>query len=772
MFNFANLNDYEFELLCKDVMESILQIDLHTFPKGPDGGIDICDSQKNPQIIIQAKHYINSKYRDLFLALKKEIPKVQALSPKKYFVCSGLRLNKKQKNEIYELFKSYMEDCSHIIDSIELDDFLSEEENVEIVKKHYKLWLCSTSILSLLNNKNIFIDCEELICDIEKDISMFVQTSSYFEARKKLYQSGIIIITGAPGVGKSTISKMLLMHFAKEDFAVRYSTENSISDIKKVLSSDSKKKEIVLLDDFLGQHYLKIKDTKPNELKTLISFIKKNPNKKLILNSRITIIKEAIQTYIQFKSLMEENESNEYLIDLDKMSDLEKAQILYNHFYFNSLPREYFMQIKINENYLSLIKHKNYNPRIVEYVTKSTNYMKIPHNKYFKYVLGKFNNPEDVWRDEFRNRMEEPDRVLMNTLYSITDIGISVHVLEKAFNQRMRTSGQRETTLYTFKNIINRLGDSLLKFTEERGETKVQVINPSVNDYLRAELKPNINEQILIIEGATYIEQLYKVIKCEETRDLIIKKVISGELLKMHSLQNSPFYYYLEIVIDNNIYEEKIIENVKLSFERTYEHLSDEEGYSDIIQAAMSKKFIKFYHLTDILLNPNKMHYILQPIVYDRLPDIIEKYIERFKYRNSSVDEYEAVLGIFKNLVVEKLKYVVEEKVEEDAYEIISDRIDDYIDEYGDIDQDTLRSSVQERISDDIDYYLNDELSRFEDKLCVELDLFVSEDIISNINFNDAIDVAMQERNSDYNEDDHRSDWRSESDMIRYIFER
>jgi hypothetical protein len=43
MYNLYNLNDYEFELLCKDIMEIKLDCSLYTFPKGPDGGIDICD---------------------------------------------------------------------------------------------------------------------------------------------------------------------------------------------------------------------------------------------------------------------------------------------------------------------------------------------------------------------------------------------------------------------------------------------------------------------------------------------------------------------------------------------------------------------------------------------------------------------------------------------------------------------------------------------------------------------------------------------------------
>ncbi len=494
MFNLANLNDYEFELLCKDIMQAKLGCSLYIFPKGPDGGVDICDSKKDPDIIIQVKHYINSKYSDLIRSLKIEVPKVQKLCPKHYYICSGLKLTKRHKNEIFLLFQDYMEDCSYIIDSIEIDDYLSEHENIDIINKHYKLWLCSSSILSLLNNKNVFIDCEELICDIEKETSLFVQTNTYFQAKKKLQENGIIILVGAPGVGKSTISKMLLLYYANEGYAVRYTSDNDISSIKNALSIDPNKKEIILLDDFLGQHYLKIKDSQPNELKTLLSYVKKNPNKKIILNSRNTIINEAVQTYINFKALMDENRCNEYLIDLDKMSDLEKAKIVYNHIYFNNLPKEYILQIKNNKNYFRIIRHKNYNPRIIEYVTMENSYKKVLSNKYFEYIITKLDNPEDVWRDEFRNRLSEPDRVLINTLYTLTNTGVDISILEKSFNKRIRKELSIDTSINTFRNVINRLGDSLLRFTEERGKIKVAAINPSINDFVNADIFANVNE--------------------------------------------------------------------------------------------------------------------------------------------------------------------------------------------------------------------------------------------------------------------------------------
>lgn len=424
MFDLSNLNDYEFEILCKDIMQELLAEKLFTFSRGVDAGVDICDKKKKTTIIIQAKHYAGSTYSQLKSSLKKEVTKIQRHHPEKYFVCTSQSLTKKNKQEIIEMFDEFMPDISHVIDKNDINSFLEDEQNKDIVVKNYKLWLCTSNVLSLVNNQNVFIDCSELMLDIEEQIKFFVETQAYHDAIKRLHQDNIIIIIGAPGVGKSTVSKMLLLYYADKDYKVRYVTNNNISEIKRSLSLAPNKKEIVLLDDFLGQHYLNLKDSQPNELKTLISFVTRSKSKKLILNSRVTILNEAAQAYLTFKEIMDRYEQNKYLLDLDKMSPLEKAKILYNHLYFNGLPPEYLSQVKRNKGYLRIVNHVNYNPRVIEYVTQKHNYGTVPNGDYLQYIIRKLDNPEDVWKDEFRNRLDMSDRVLMNTLYSLSDTAV------------------------------------------------------------------------------------------------------------------------------------------------------------------------------------------------------------------------------------------------------------------------------------------------------------------------------------------------------------
>lgn len=633
MYNLYNLNDYEFEILSKDIMQKKLKVVLFRFPRGRDGGIDLCDNTLQSNIIIQVKHYRN--YNALKTALKNEANKVKKINPNKYYIITSYDLTRDNKKEIYELFKDFMLDDSHIIGGIEINDFLEKEENIDIVKRNFKLWLCASNVLSLICNQNIFIDCEDLMQDIEEQIKLFVETQAYHIANKKLHDNNIIIITGNPGVGKSTLSKMLILYWANQGYIVKYSSSNNLSDLKKSISIHPEVKEIILLDDFIGQHYLNIQENYPNEIKSLISYIERNKNKKIILNTRITILQEAINKYLNFEKLIQRQNSNIHLIDLNKMPVIEKAKILYNHIYFNKIEKEYFENIRNEQHYLHIVNHKNYNPRIIEFATNRKNYISIEPEHYYEYIMQKLNNPQDVWKDEFENRLDVSDRILMHILYSLTDTYIDKGVLEKAFNYAIKDLKQIDQSVNVFNNSLNRLSNSLLKQVVKDGKIQISVLNPSINDYIKNELLNNPAEQRRFLKYSLYIEQVNKIIKNLDIKMELEKMLITGEFLKFNVLKNNIYFYILKFILDTDIINKKIINIVQLAFEKSYEKIfssTSMEDYSELINKFI-KTYSEVYELREILLDENKIKWILEKLTLDDLIQVIQfiftKYIER-----------------------------------------------------------------------------------------------------------------------------------------------
>jgi len=773
MFNLEALNDYEFEILCKDVLENKLEVPLYTFAKGRDGGIDICDAKDKPTIVGQAKHYQRSSFNKLLSSLKKEIKKVNVIKPKQYYIFTSQSLTKENKNIIYQLFQEYMKDTSNVIDASEIDDFLSKAENEDIVRKNYKLWLCASDVLTLINNQNVFIDCDELLDDIENSTKFFVETQAYNQALKKLVEERIIIIIGDPGVGKSTLSKMVILKFVAEGYGIRYTTDNEIGNIKNTLSLDPSKKEIVLLDDFLGQHYLKIKESQPNEIKSLITFVKRNDNKKIILNSRITILNEAIQQSITFKELMEKSEIYTYLINLDKMSRLEKAKIIYNHIFFNNLPEEHFAKVRENQNYLTIIHHKNYNPRIIEYVTKRRIYEKVSADDYFQYIMKKLNEPDDVWQDEFRNRISEEDRILMNTIYSLTDTTVSREVLESTFNSRIKKE-KCDTSVNVFRNSTIRLTNSLLRNIEEKGDVKIGTINPSVNDFLKTNLKSNSVEQLKIIENAVFIEPMLKVSETQDAKDYVRKILLSKELLSKKVLRNSSFYYYITLIFQYDIYCEKVKDAVQICFERMYQNLDyrEEEKYAELLCKIVNGEFRLFYELDEALSDGIKLRYIIEPLKFEHMQELLES----LKEHGILLEHIpESILQMLKGIICSKLRIRTVREIDDSLAEIVASKLEGYDDvelayykeENFSFLEDIVWDGVNEALADKTEDLLND-LADVIEISTDEVDLSFTRNYFD---ISEAINSKLSEKVI------YDFDWKMESnktelEIIKQIFER
>lgn len=772
MFDLSNLNDYEFEILCKDIMQEQLGEELFTFSRGVDAGVDICDKEKNPTIIIQAKHYVGSTYSQLKASLKKEVTKVQQQHPEKYFICTSQSLTRKNKQEIIEMFDEFMPDISHVIDKNDINSFLEDEQNKDIVVKNYKLWLCASDVLALVNNQNIFIDCAELMLDIEEQIKLFVETQAYHDAIKRLRQDNIIIIIGAPGVGKSTISKMLLLYYADKGYKVRYVTNNNISEMKRSLSLDPNKKEIVLLDDFLGQHYLNLKDSQPNELKTLISFVARSKQKKLILNSRVTILNEASQTYLTFREIMVRYEQNKYLLDLDKMSPLEKAKILYNHLYFNRLPQEYLSQVKRNKGYLKIVNHVNYNPRIIEYVTQKHNYETVSSKDYFQYIIIKLSNPEDVWNDEFRNRLDTSDRILMNTLYSLSDTTVDNSILERAFNKRIIREAKCDTSVNQYKESVIRLTDSLIKNVDDRGTVKIAAINPSVNDYLLSEIISNPNEQIAIIDNAVFYEQIFKVLKSDTAKSHYKEKLCFVDFLKMDTMENTAFFYFLKGIVELHILDMSLKHKTIISLERAYANLRyrDREEYGQILKDLYFGEYCEFYQLHDTFLSSEKMFYILKPLMLDDTSELIRAIMNDYE-----VSDNGELTEVFKNQLVDKISDYVRDELSDELTDVVSHVIGKA--ESADIEgfkRETttfLEDAVWSELEDLAHEKIKDHITNIDVALDIcDMDFDVS-DMRYYLDISDSITSALQ---ADYDEDDDREYSHSGSDtsLIVEMFER
>ena len=332
-------------------------------------------------------------------------------------------------------------------------------------------------------------------------------------------------------------------------------------------------------------------------------------------------------------------------------------------------------RLKKYERYVYFVRHPNYNPRIVEYVTKPRVYKSVPADKYFDYIKKKFDKPEDVWKDEYRNRLNEEDRVLLNTLYSVTDNTIGQEVLEKAYHGR--TSAEAfPTTMNAYEESCSRLTNSLLKNVMERGRIGIGAINPSVNDFLKMHLTANAPEQIKIIKNAVYVEQILKVSRTQEADDVCRNMLRDGTFLEKSVLKNSVEYYYLQLLCRYKMFEEEL----KPIVQRCFAHMADnigfieESNYGDWLLELINSGYMEYYELYPVMKEESIFEKILEPLPYAKLVRVLRT-LEKEKI--FSDDEMKLLEPIMREKLKQRICEDASANIDNDSMDILVDLVDE-----------------------------------------------------------------------------------------------
>lgn len=609
MYQYGNLSDFEFELLCRDIMERKLGCPLRCFAPGRDGGVDITETKLSGKHMVQVKHYIDSPYRTLLSSLKKELPKVKQKQPEHYYVCCAKQLTAQNISEIYQLFSDYMDDAEAVVDLMQIDNFLHKKENADILERHYKLWLESTSVLEQLGNQDIAIDCEAFFYQIEKEQKLFVKTKYYEEGRQILENEHMLMLLGDPGVGKTMLTKMLALAFVAEGYRIRYTTNGELSDLKRALSADRKRKELIVLDDCLGQHYFKMQETKENELLALVKYIMHNPNKLLIMNSRVTIFHEARERSCDFRYFMDDENIKIRKLEMNGLDEEEKGWIFYNHLYFSGIPEEYYQNISKDRRYRAIVRHPNYTPRLVEFVTKKKNYKQVASDCYATFIMDCLRNPTELWKDEFTRKLGAEDRALLLTLYSLTDTSVEEPVLVRAFLKRLSGLEGMDTTRNLYEEALRRLTDSMVQLMEQNGRKRIGVCNPSINDFLKNYIRENPMEQANMPAYATEYVQLERI--CP---DRVEEFVRNGQIYQYHfSMLEEMRGKILGAICNREIRDICHTEFVQAFLKEPGSCYTDKGDKSvEILFALLQEKMDAFYHTRENLKQETLEEFLME----------------------------------------------------------------------------------------------------------------------------------------------------------------
>ena len=245
-YDYKNLSPADFEDLARDLIGRDKGLRFEAFAPGPDQGMDGRHATGKSKTILQAKHFAGSSFNTLKSAMKKERKSIVALAPTRYTLATSLPLTPQNKKVLAGIIGPSLKRQSDIYSSKDLDGLL--RNNDDLAKKHIKLWLSGNEILEHI--VRAAADTVDAISreEIEAKVKVYASNPSLQEARDKLEKNHVVIISGPPGVGKSTLGEMLSYAHIAEGW--NYHAIRSLDDGFAKLND--LKRKIFYFDDFLG----------------------------------------------------------------------------------------------------------------------------------------------------------------------------------------------------------------------------------------------------------------------------------------------------------------------------------------------------------------------------------------------------------------------------------------------------------------------------------------------------------------------------------------
>lgn len=206
-YNFEPLSDADFEELACDLMGAELSLKFQLFTKGRDKGIDLLSGARiNNGIVVQCKHYARSTYSSLCRSIKQEAEKLSSIKPNRYILVTSQRLTPGNKEELLRILAPYCRGIDDIYGLNEVNTLLRKHASIET--SHYKLWLTSMPVLNRVLRNGAAVWNAMTKEEIAHKMSLYVQTDAFPDALNVLRQHGYCILSGIPGIGKTTLGRV------------------------------------------------------------------------------------------------------------------------------------------------------------------------------------------------------------------------------------------------------------------------------------------------------------------------------------------------------------------------------------------------------------------------------------------------------------------------------------------------------------------------------------------------------------------------------------
>ena len=494
-YDFKSLSDYDFELLVCDLLSEQLGRRIESFRRGRDQGVDLrYASDSGGTVVVQCKHYANTPFSGLCAAAKAEGEKIQRLRPERYVLVTSQFLSPAEKDKLLGILAPFCQSAEDILGGNEVNALLRRHPGVE--RAHYKLWLTSAAVLEKILHSEIYQQSVILQAEIRSKLQIYVQSkAAYSKAQEMLKQYNCCIISGIPGIGKTTLAEILLIYYLYRDYQI-IKVRSDIGEALRAIQPE--RKQVFLYDDFLGSTFLETKGNK-NESQELLSFleyISKQRGKKVILTTREYILNQARQNYESFAR--ENFDYKKCVISLEDYTRADRARILYNHLFFCDVSREDIADLLVEDRIIKIVDHPNYSPRLMETVIKLRR--TAGEDGFYSFFSGMLDHPSQLWENAFCRQISPAARDLL-LLLCPAEGPIYLTDLERCYEGYHALKSRAENRPLHTRDFMDALKETEGTFIRI-DRSCVTYHNPSVRDFVHGYIRENGREFQMLCEAA------------------------------------------------------------------------------------------------------------------------------------------------------------------------------------------------------------------------------------------------------------------------------
>lgn len=506
-YDFNQLSPHDLEALTRDLLQARWGVHLESFKMGRDGGIDLRYASGPAKIIVQVKHYLRTGFSGLLRDLEKEAVKVRQLAPSRYVLVTSVPLSPINKNAIMHIIGPDFLQLADIVGADDLNNLLDQHPNIE--GRHYKLWLASRGVLDRVINNAVVTRSEFKAQQVYEQAKRYVVSDAYPKALKMLAEERVVIIAGAPGVGKTTLADLILYAHLEQGYQAVL-IQRDVEEGEKVFQPGLR--QIFYFDDFMGATFVGDRavgsSSSDRVLLNFIAMVRATPDARLVLTTREHIYANALgrSERLRHAGLNDIR----VVLGMPSYNTMQRARILYNHLYFSDLPYAYRDELLRDDFYLRIVKHQKFNPRLIEWLSSYRRLKHVPVERYRNFIGDLLHDASEIWQHAYEQEISESGRSVLLAMHSFGG-KCGGHALEGAFGVLHAYRATRYNFSIGPDDLRTGIREVVNSFIKPWGSHGFVVIDPSVLDLLNNIVRSAPDNAVDIVAGAACFDQIQQL---------------------------------------------------------------------------------------------------------------------------------------------------------------------------------------------------------------------------------------------------------------------